>query len=149
MEADEVVLSEVHLEQPALQPGCEAAATTFIDSAGRPLVSVHHALATPLRTVGLQVWRGALLLADLLLHRGPAAFAGATALELGAGSGLAGLVLAGLGPRCVYLTGTACPPLRMLRVLHVVQAGEPYAWPGSTRLPLAPLSTRLMHRHGR
>jgi len=97
------VLSEVHME--SLQPATgSSATTTFTDSTGQPVVTVQHSMATPLRSVGLQVWRGALLLADLVLHRGAAAFLGATALELGAGSGLAGLVLARFA-RTVYLTG--------------------------------------------
>lgn len=105
MESEEVVLSEVHMETAS---AAFTAASTFTDAAGRPIVSVQHSMATPLRTVGLQVWRGALLLADLLLQRGPATFNGLVALELGAGSGLAGLVLSRLGPSVVYLTGGSC-----------------------------------------
>lgn len=97
------MLSEVHMESLRPPPG-SSTATTFTDAAGQPVVTVQHSMATPLRSVGLQVWRGALLLADLILHRGAAAFGGATALELGAGSGLAGLVLSRFA-RAVYLTG--------------------------------------------
>ncbi|PRW58350.1 methyltransferase 22 isoform X2 [Chlorella sorokiniana] len=106
---EELVLSEVHME--SLQPaaGCSTA-TTFTDAGGQPVVAVQHSMATPLRSVGLQVWRGALLLADLLLHRGAAAFGGATALELGAGSGLAGLVLSRFASG-VYLTDTGAEVL--------------------------------------
>lgn len=100
---EEVVLSEVHMESRRPAPGCRAA-TTFTDGAGQAVVSVQHSMATPLRAVGLQVWRGALLLADLVVHRGAAAFGGATALELGAGSGLAGVVLSRFAST-VYLTG--------------------------------------------
>lgn len=101
--SEELVLSEVHMESLRPSPGTSAVAT-FTDAAGQPVVSVQHSMATPLRSVGLQVWRGALLLADLLLHRGAAAFKGATALELGAGAGLAGLVLSRFAD-AVYLTG--------------------------------------------
>lgn len=110
---DDLVLSEVHMD--SLRPAAgEAAASTFRFPAPSPLdaagstgsiaLTIRHAMATPLRSVGLQVWRGALLLADLLLQRGPAALAGATALELGAGPGLAGLVLSRLAGT-VFLTG--------------------------------------------
>ena len=77
---------------------------------------------TPTCLHALQVWRGALLLADYVLHLASqqrsqhgsgGAFCAAplrllccTALELGAGSGLAGLVLSAFARR-VYLTGEA------------------------------------------
>ncbi|KAL4430876.1 hypothetical protein ABPG75_006132 [Micractinium tetrahymenae] len=155
--AEELVLSEVHLEykQPAPPAASRAAGagvgsdggdatvatTAFCNAAGQEVVSIQHALATPLHSVGLQVWRGALLLADYLLSSmegatGAADAAGAagtagsakhawqqqeqqhagggpappgsplhgiTALELGAGSGLAGLVLSAAAHR-VFLT---------------------------------------------
>ncbi|KAK9814145.1 hypothetical protein WJX72_001243 [[Myrmecia] bisecta] len=140
MEAEELVLSEVHVT--CCPPGQRAWTTTYrlpdtaittqdvsvgqgaaagVDSssqlvdeegdlivrrriskgAGHCLV-IHHQLATPLKTVGLQIWRGALLLADFVLSQ-PALFRGVTALELGAGAGLAGLVLATMARR-VFLT---------------------------------------------
>lgn len=150
------MLSEVHLECRRQPGGCPAlgspespptagsgaapssgvaptATTTILVSsfhtaAGGEVVCIQHALATPLRRVGLQVWRGALLLADYLLQQaqqgakqqggqqqggqqqgqqqGPASswLHGCTALELGAGSGLAGLVLSAVARR-VFLTG--------------------------------------------
>ena len=68
-------------------------------------VRLRHALATPLPDVGLQVWRGALLLCDHLLSQ-PRLLRGATVLELGAGCGLTGLMAAspGLRARRVYVT---------------------------------------------
>ncbi|XP_063235491.1 methyltransferase-like protein 22 isoform X2 [Bacillus rossius redtenbacheri] len=57
------------------------------------VIAIEHSRATPLGLVGQQVWRGALLLADFLLHQG-CALAGHTLLELGAGVGLTSIVAA-------------------------------------------------------
>jgi hypothetical protein len=105
---EDVHLSEVHMER-LHKAGQQGAATVFTTAAGQAVAAIEHSMATPLRSVGLQVWRGALLLADYLLHRGAAALDGITALELGAGPGLTGLVLAQLaaGGR-IFLTGA--PP---------------------------------------
>lgn len=101
------MLSEVHLEcqRPAWagSPTC----TVFTGGDGAEVVArIRHLLATPLSRVGLQVWRGSLLLADYVLSEAAAALQGCTALELGCGPGLAGLVLARLA-RSVYLTGAS------------------------------------------
>lgn len=63
---------------------------------------VNHRLATGLSQVGLQVWKGGLLLADFLLST-PQCYEGATVIELGAGTGLAGLVAA-QAARLVFIT---------------------------------------------
>lgn len=104
----EVFLSEVHME--CLRPAAgQGTATNFITADGGELARIQHAMATPLSRVGLQVWHGALLLADYMLHEAAAStLAGCVALELGAGPGLAGLVMARLA-RCVYLTGEPAP----------------------------------------
>lgn len=76
-------------------------------------------MATPLSTVGLQVWRGALLLADYLFAMA-ATWAGCTALELGSGPGLAGLALAsslGAAPARVFLTDSALAGGKVLQQL--------------------------------
>lgn len=52
---------------------------------------IRHRLATPLGQVGLQVWGGALVLADLLLAE-PAMVQGKGVLELGCGTGIVGIV---------------------------------------------------------
>jgi predicted nicotinamide N-methyase len=99
------VLSEVH--QECLWPPEDAGILTsrFRTMDGTELIRIQHSMATPLSHVGLQVWRGALLLADYMLHPGTSpSLAGCSVLELGAGPGLAGLVLAKLA-RLVFLTG--------------------------------------------
>lgn len=158
------MLSEVHLEcaRPAAAYSQQAVATTaFCSDDGREVVSIRHALATPLSSVGLQVWRGALLLADYILsladdHPGAGGAAGApgtaeqaqlqckqhadggaavppgplhgiTALELGAGSGLAGLVLAATARR-VFLTGEASHEQHTSAGASLLHA----RWPAST-----------------
>ncbi|KAK9803737.1 hypothetical protein WJX73_009652 [Symbiochloris irregularis] len=127
-EADSCVLSDVHMEAcPPLQQG-STWTTTFtlpeayqapsqctseaaVDEDGdlvidrqsdRSQLTIHHSLKTPLRDVGLQVWRGALPLADYILGNADL-FRGCMALELGCGSGLAGIVMAMLAER-VFLT---------------------------------------------
>uniref|UniRef100_A0A7S0PV32 Calmodulin-lysine N-methyltransferase n=1 Tax=Coccolithus braarudii TaxID=221442 RepID=A0A7S0PV32_9EUKA len=59
----------------------------------RARIHVQHSLETPLRDVGLQVWRGALVLGDFL-EANQALVRGATVLELGCGCALSGLVAA-------------------------------------------------------
>lgn len=58
----------------------------------------------------LQVWRGALLLADYILFRRDL-FQGCTVLELGAGTGLASIVAATMA-HTVYCTGNNSLPVQ-------------------------------------
>ncbi|TPX53703.1 hypothetical protein PhCBS80983_g06221 [Powellomyces hirtus] len=115
---EELVLSEVHINTangPARTNGCALRRTTF--SYSDPLmggtdgdagdVHIRHEMATPLRSVGLQVWSGALLLADFVLTNRHGIFGSdATVLELGCGAGLVAIVCARLCRR-VYATDLA------------------------------------------
>ncbi|KAK3286658.1 hypothetical protein CYMTET_5796 [Cymbomonas tetramitiformis] len=56
-------------------------------------LSICHSMSTPLASVGLQVWRGALLFAEFVLQS-QERFHGAVVLELGGGTGLVGALLA-------------------------------------------------------
>ncbi|KAJ3279139.1 Methyltransferase-like protein 22 [Borealophlyctis nickersoniae] len=69
-------------------------------------LTIHHHLATPLPTVGLQLWSGALILSDFILTHRDTLFRGATVCELGAGTGMVS-VLCGrseVGCRKVFAT---------------------------------------------
>jgi len=66
------------------------------------VISIVHMMDTSMINVGLQVWRGALLLADFILGNHQI-FEDCIALELGSGSGFAGIVLSTLAKRC-FLT---------------------------------------------
>lgn len=69
----------------------------------RITIKLHHQRATSLNHVGLQCWRGALLLCETLLsHRKE--IAGKVLCELGAGVGITSILAASLQPRRVYLT---------------------------------------------
>ena len=63
----------------------------------------------------LQVWRGALLLADYVLAHSHA-LGDCVGLELGAGAGLAGLALAAAGARRVFLTDVGAAVLANCQV---------------------------------
>eukprot|EP00661_Eupelagonemidae_sp_cell13_P006758 gene6758-biopygen4445 len=67
-------------------------------------ITISHKHSTGLEDVGLQLWRGALLLADYLLSRGEAYWRGRTAVELGAGVGFLGVLLSLVPCRRVFLT---------------------------------------------
>jgi len=74
-------------------------------------------MSTVLKDVGLQVWRGSLLMADYILHNG-IQFQGCTVLELGAGVGLVSIVAA-LHASNILCTGLrhlveVCPPWFMM-----------------------------------
>ena len=78
----------------------------------RSLVVTHSSDGTTLADVGLQVWRGALLLCDWLVHHSDRLVdPDLVVLELGAGCGLCGCLAAQLGAR-VYLTDVGDAILR-------------------------------------
>jgi predicted nicotinamide N-methyase len=70
-------------------------------------VTLSHKVRTAVEDVGLQLWKGALLLADYLLHchsDKQALLCGRTIVELGAGTGFLGVILSLLPCKTVYLT---------------------------------------------
>jgi predicted nicotinamide N-methyase len=70
-----------------------------------PLVFVAHFRSTSVSLVGLQIWRGALLLADYLLDRGSSLnISNAHVLELAAGTGITSIVAAAVGAKSVLCT---------------------------------------------
>uniref|UniRef100_A0A3P9A1E1 Methyltransferase like 22 n=1 Tax=Esox lucius TaxID=8010 RepID=A0A3P9A1E1_ESOLU len=96
--------------------------------------STEHTMATPLEDVGKQVWRGAFLLADLILSQ-PNTFKGATVLELGAGTGLTSVVMA-MVAKMVYCTDVGEDLLSMCQknvmlnkhFLEPTDADEEFGW---------------------
>ncbi|KAM7372513.1 hypothetical protein PAMP_009677 [Pampus punctatissimus] len=73
-----------------------------VDKCFKDIIRIEHTMATPLEDVGKQVWRGAFILADFILSK-PIMFRGATVLELGAGTGLASIIMATIA-KTVYCT---------------------------------------------
>lgn len=58
------------------------------------IIKIEHSKRTIIDLVGLQVWRGALLLADFVSHFGHSIFCAKNVLELGCGVGLTSIVAA-------------------------------------------------------
>lgn len=81
------------------------------DASSTDALTIEHTMATPLDDVGKQIWRGAFLLADFILSD-PEQFAGATVLELGAGTGVTSIVMA-TAAKMVYSTDVGADLLRM------------------------------------
>ena len=94
--------------------------------AGRPWVVLHAGMIlthadeqrylrdTPRRApYGIALWPAAIALAHDMAARGPDAFAGKRVLELGAGTGLPGLVAAALGASRVVQTDRDAPALAL------------------------------------
>lgn len=74
---------------------------------------VEHSVSTELNLVGLQVWRGAVLLADYVLSC-PDLFKNQTVLELGSGVGLTSIVASYLAKQVICTgktTYTSVPTL--------------------------------------
>ncbi|XP_023172326.2 methyltransferase-like protein 22 [Drosophila hydei] len=69
----------------------------------RGIIEIEHSDATELKLVGLQVWRGALLLADFVFHQREE-WRSKTILELGAGVGLTSITAAMINKGKVYCT---------------------------------------------
>ncbi|XP_046659695.1 methyltransferase-like protein 22 [Homalodisca vitripennis] len=79
------------------------------------VIKIEHSTATPLRLVGLQVWRGALLLADYVLHNAQA-LSQSTVLELGSGVGLTSIVTSLVARRVI------CTDVDLGGILNLITA---------------------------
>ncbi|XP_048542060.1 methyltransferase-like protein 22 [Triticum urartu] len=69
------------------------------------VLAVQHGVTSSLRSVGLQVWKAAMLLTDFVLHKSftSSEFDGVIAMEIGAGTGLVGLAQARVARR-IFIT---------------------------------------------
>uniref|UniRef100_A0A023GHT9 Methyltransferase-like protein 22 n=1 Tax=Amblyomma triste TaxID=251400 RepID=A0A023GHT9_AMBTT len=97
-----VVQSRLHIkwdtDLEAANPGC----LSLDEDGDLDVARIHrstailldHCPATTLPTVGLQVWKAALLMSDFLLHCGKEVLRGKGVVELGSGAGLCGVVAA-------------------------------------------------------
>nr|CAD7569642.1 unnamed protein product [Timema californicum] len=56
------------------------------------IIAIEHSSSSTLELVGRQIWRGALLLADFVLHHGSSLLSNRTVLELGSGVGFTSVV---------------------------------------------------------
>ena len=81
------------------------------------IVTISHKLTSSIDCVGQQLWRGALLLADYLIHvyrRGM--LKGATVVEVGSGVGFIGVILSILNCKRVYLTDMSDSIVEMIQM---------------------------------
>ena len=112
---DDAILSDIHVGSDqsdtlyALRYRTAGSATDAdgdLDPPRRRTLLVEHARATPLADVGLQVWRGALVVCDWLLAEDAARpWRGATIAELGGGVGAVSCLAAALGATALCTDG--------------------------------------------
>ncbi|KAJ3330262.1 Methyltransferase-like protein 22 [Gonapodya sp. JEL0774] len=112
---DELHLSDVHTgsRHPAFTTSTVTSEISLLPPScsvpdGNPsasrTITIHHRMSTTLQNVGLQLWSGALLLADYILQN-PELVRGRSTMELGAGLGLPSIVaVAFCGAKKVLVT---------------------------------------------
>ncbi|KDR21190.1 methyltransferase-like protein 22 isoform X2 [Zootermopsis nevadensis] len=80
------------------------------------IIEIEHSYSTTLALVGRQIWRGALLLGDFLLHHGPSFLQDHIVLELGSGVGLTSIVAA------MFATEVICTDIEVGGILELIRA---------------------------
>merc|ERR1712098_440234 len=75
---------------------------------------IQHRKKTIIKNVGLQVWRGSLLLSDFFLHNYQE-FSDKTVLEVGSGTGLASIVASICGARAIASDMNNCDILELIK----------------------------------
>ncbi|KAL1517244.1 hypothetical protein ABEB36_001033 [Hypothenemus hampei] len=78
-------------------------------------LEIEHSVSTSLELVGLQIWRGSLLLADWLLHYGNTLCENEYILELGSGVGLTSIIASMFAP-------VICTDLNKGEIFNVIKA---------------------------
>ncbi|KAM3966176.1 methyltransferase-like protein 22 [Aphomia sociella] len=87
----------------------------------KEVIKIEHSSKTKIALVGLQVWRGAFLLGDLLIHLGVNGnLAGKSVLELGAGTGLTSFVAA------LYAKKVVCTDIDVGGILELIRLNAKY-----------------------
>ncbi|CAK1544958.1 unnamed protein product [Leptosia nina] len=87
-----------------------------IERPSHEVIRIEHSIKTNIALVGLQVWRGALLLGDLLIYLGVnGKLDGKTVLELGAGTGLTSFVAA------IYAKKVICTDINGGGILELIK----------------------------
>ncbi|CAH0694012.1 unnamed protein product [Spodoptera exigua] len=114
-------------EFPFLLPKAGSSATydddddLDIERPQKEFIRIEHSSKTKIALVGLQVWRGAFLLGDWLIHLGlKGELTNRSVLELGAGTGLTSFVAA------LYAKKVICTDINMGGILDLIKLNAKY-----------------------
>ncbi|XP_072947606.1 methyltransferase-like protein 22 isoform X2 [Epargyreus clarus] len=92
-----------------------------IERPHKEVIKIEHSFQTKIALVGLQVWRGAFLLGDLLIYLGlKGQLEGKSVLELGAGTGLTSFVAA------MYAKKVVCTDIDLGGILELIKLNAKY-----------------------
>lgn len=94
---------------------CDADGDLILKRKARSVIQIEHHKSTELTLVGLQVWRGALILADFLIDNRKK-FADKNILEVGSGVGLTSIA-AGIFSKCTIL----CTDIDIGGILNLIR----------------------------
>ncbi|KAI8426090.1 hypothetical protein MSG28_005049 [Choristoneura fumiferana] len=93
----------------------------IIERPENAVIKIEHSSKTKIALVGLQVWRGAFLIGDLLIHLGvKGALKDKTILELGAGTGLTSFIAG------IYAKKVICTDINLGGILELIKLNARY-----------------------